>query len=382
MKQGEKRGFSWQERAEFWKRWRQGESLSEIGRGLQKNAASIYGVLRSEGGISPRPRQRSARALSVSEREELSRGLSKGLSVRAMALEIKRSPSTVSREINRNGGRAGHRASSAELRADRLRTRPQPCKLDLHATLRNFVANRLEKEWSPSQISGWLKRHVPLKASMQVSHEKVYKTLYIQSRGVLRQELRKHLRTQRPIRKARSWAQHRPQRTTIKDGVSISERPPEAADRAVPGHWEGDLIIGSKQSQVATLVERHSRFVMLVKVPKRDSANVVRAIIRKIRRLTPNLMSTLTWDRGTELAYHKRITIATDVKVFFCDPQSPWQRGSNENTNGLLRQYFPKKTCLSGFSQKQLDKVAFSLNTRPRKTLAFLTPIEKLSQTV
>jgi len=248
--------------------------------------------------------------------------------------------------------------------------------------MRQAVTDKLMLDWSPEQISGWLKHHYPDDESMHVSHETIYKSLFIQSRGVLKKELQNHLRTGRVFRKSRSGNKSGMQSRSIKNGISISERPPEIEDRAIPGHWEGDLIAGCSNTYIATLVERQSRFTILVKVAGKDTQTVVDALTHKMMELPETLRQSLTWDRGSELANHKGFTIATDMQVYFCDPQSPWQRGTNENTNRLLRQYFPKKTNLAKHSQKHLDEVALLLNQRPRKTLEFMTPADKLNESV
>lgn len=376
------RGLTSSQKRDLWERWKKGQSLSEIGRALGKHAASISGMLTVHGGIAPANRSRSRLALNLAEREDISRGLSAGFSLRHIAESIKRPVSTVSREVNRNGGRGVYRANQADERAWKEAKRPKPCRLALNVMLQQLVAEKLALDWSPEQISGWLKCHSPGDQTMQVSHETIYRSLFIQARGVLKKELMKHLRSRRVMRCSRHAMTEDPPRTSIVDAVSIRERPAEVEDRAIPGHWEGDLISGSKNSHIATLVERHSRFTMLVHVEGKDTASVVSALSRQVRKLPLQLRKTLTWDRGGELASHKKFTIATGVKVYFCDPQSPWQRGSNENTNRLLRQYFPKGTDLSLYSQSDLDKVALLLNQRPRKTLNYINPAEKLESIV
>ncbi len=375
-------GLSPQQKREVWAQWKAGQSLSDIGRSLGKHAGSIFGVLSSRGGIAPLPRTRSRRSLSMQEREEISRGLVAGFSLRQIATQLGRTPSTISREVGRNNGRSKYRAANADERAWRSTSRPKLCRLAVNQSLQMVVAQKLSDNWSPQQISGWLNVEYANDPSMRISHETIYKSLFVQARGVLRKELISHLRTRRLMRRGKNSTTRGQPRGRIVDAVSIRERPAEVEDRAIPGHWEGDLLAGGRNSHVATLVERHSRFVMLVKVPGKDTDSVVNALVRHVKHLPAGLMSSLTWDRGTELADHKRFSIATDVSVYFCDPQSPWQRGSNENTNGLLRQYFPKGTDLAGYSQKDLDAVAHQLNTRPRKTLGFTTPAAKLAQTV
>jgi len=375
-------GLSSQQKHELWSLWKAGQSLSDIGRSLGKHAGSIFGVLRSRGGIAPSARIRSPRSLSPREREEISRGLVAGLSLRKIAAQLGRAPSTVSREVGRNSGRRKYRAANADERAWRYACRPKQCRLAINRALQMIVEQKLNDNWSPQQISGWLKVKYVNDEPMRVSHETIYKSLFVQARGVLRKELIARLRTRRLMRRGKTSTTRGQPRGQIVDAVSIRERPSEVEDRAIPGHWEGDLLAGGKNSHIATLVERQSRFVVLVQVPGKDTASVVNALVRQVQHLPAGLMSSLTWDRGTELADHKRFTVATDVSVYFCDPQSPWQRGSNENTNGLLRQYFPKGADLSGYSQHDLNAVARQLNTRPRKTLGFITPAAKLAATV
>lgn len=375
-------GLSLQQKEDLWQRWKAGHSLSDIGRALGKHAASIFGVLLSKGGIAPASKTRSRLSLSLQEREEISRGLVAGLSMRKIAENLGRSPSTISREISRNHGRQKYRAADAEERAWRQASRPKPCLLAANRPLQMVVARKLDEYWSPQQVSGWLKLEYVDDRTMRVSHETIYKSLFIQARGVLKRELLSRLRSRRIMRRGRTSTTQGQPRGQIIDAVSIRERPAEVEERAIPGHWEGDLLSGAKNTHIATLVERHSRFVMLVHVEGKDSENVVNALVRQVKRLPDGLMATLTWDRGTELAHHKRFTVATDVNVYFCDPQSPWQRGSNENTNGLLRQYFPKGSDLSAYSQADLDAIAQNLNTRPRKTLGFISPATKFADSV
>ncbi len=371
-------GLSDAQKTELWLRFKAGESLSDIGRSLGKHAGSIHGVVSASGGIVPATRIRAPSALTPKEREEISRGIATGLSLRGIASKLSRSPSTISREVSRNGGRSQYRASVADLEAwDRSR-RPKLCKLATQPQLRNLVARKLRLNWSPEQISGWLAKQYAHRDDIQVSHETIYRSLFIQARGVLKKELVKHLRSRRMMRRAKKSSTKGQPRGQIIDAVSIRERGPEVEDRAIPGHWEGDLLSGTRNSHIATLVERQSRFTMLVKLNGKDTATVVKALSRKVRRLPIELRKSLTWDRGPELAQHKLFTIATDVEVYFCDPQSPWQRGTNENTNRLLRQYFPRGLDLADYSQADLNKVANQLNTRPRKTLGFETPADKL----
>ena len=375
-------GLTDEQKAVVWNRWQEGESLSHIGRVLGKHPASIFGVLKVFGGIAPAKRCRKPTDLSLCEREEISRGLAAGTSIRTIAHSLGRAPSTISREINRNGGKIRYRATQADRMAWDRALRPKPCALALNRRLRQAVAEKLMLDWSPEQISGWLKRTYPDDGSLHVSHETIYRSLYIQSRGALKKELQKHLRTGRVFRQSRTGNKSGRQSRSISEGISISERPPEVEDRAVPGHWEGDLITGSANTHIATLVERQSRFTILVKVNGKDTQTVVDALTRHVKELPVILKQSLTWDRGSEMADHKRFTIATDMQVYFCDPQSPWQRGTNENTNRLLRQYFPKKTNLAIHSQAHLDEIALKLNQRPRKTLDFMSPADKLYECV
>ena len=377
-----RRGFTAAEKQELWDRWQRGESLRAIGRAFGKPSSSIYSQLAPSGGIRPAPRRRSRLALTLAEREAISRGIVAGRSLRSMARLLGRSPSTVSREVLRNGGYDRYRAAAADARAWERALRPKRCKLANSPGLRQAVARKLRLNWSPEQIAGWLKRGHPEDGACQVSHETIYRSLFVQARGVLKKELLGHLRSKRTIRRSKQATQKGGGHGQIKDIVSIRERPASVEDRAVPGHWEGDLLSGSKNSYIATLVERHTRYVMLAKVANKDTETVVSALIKQARKLPAELYKSLTWDRGKELADHRRFSLATDIDVYFCDPQSPWQRGSNENTNGLLRQYFPKGTDLSVYSQAHLNKVARQLNERPRKTLEFETPAERFNACV
>ena len=370
------------EKAVMWDRWQQGESLHQIARLFDRHHSSVRGILAETGGIRPSTRRRSPRALSLAEREDVSRALVAGHSIRSIAATQGRAPSTISREIRRNGGAERYRASHADQAAWDRAHRPKACKLALHPALAKRVADKLQQQWSPQQIAGWLMHTYPDDVTCQVSHETIYRTLFIQSRGALKKELLEHLRRSRAMRRSRHHTQKTADHGRISDTISIRERPAAVEDRAVPGHWEGDLLCGSSNSQIATLVERSTRYVMLVKVDRKDTQTVVDALIRTARKLPNELYKSLTWDRGKEMADHRRFTLATDIQVYFCDPQSPWQRGSNENTNGLLRQYFPKGIDLSAFSQAKLNEVARKLNERPRKTLGFETPIERYRQAV
>ena len=366
----------------MWDRWQAGESLHAIARLFGRYHPSIQGILARTGGIRPPRRKRSCSALTLGEREEISRGVVAGRSIRSIAAELGRAPSTVSRELHRNGGRCCYRANRADQAAwDRAR-RPKPCKLAANRVLASVVAQKLQLEWAPEQIAGWLKHAYPDNEAFQVSHETIYKSLFIQARGALKRELLQHLRRTRAMRRSRHKTLKGEGLGQITNTVSIRERPAEVEDRAVPGHWEGDLLFGSHNSQIVTLVERHTRYVMLVRVKSKDTDTVINALIKHAHKLPRELYKSLTWDRGSEMADHQRFSLATDIKVFFCDPQHPWQRGSNENTNGLLRQYFPKGMDLSHVHQNRLNAVARRLNERPRKTLGYYSPAQKFSECV
>jgi IS30 family transposase len=370
------------QKADLWARWKRGESASEIARALDRVRGTIIHVVVQQGGIPPPFRQRADQTLSLTEREEISRALSAGASFRAISRRLERAPSTISREVGRNGGRQRYRAAPADALAWRRAERPKRCRLADRAALRRVVAAKLAADWSPEQIAGWLTVTYPDTPDMQVSHETIYRSLFVQSRGVLKKQLQRHLRRRRPMRRSQQATTRGQRRGDIVDAVSIRDRPAAIEDRAIPGHWEGDLVAGAGHSHVATLVERQSRFLMLVRVTAKDTTSVVRALTRQVQTLPRGVMTSLTWDRGKELAAHKRFTVATNVQVYFCDPQSPWQRGSNENTNGLLRQYFPKGADLSAYSQADLNRVARRLNQRPRKTLGYQTPADKLAAIV
>ncbi len=370
------------QRSLMWDHWQKGDSLQQIAQLFDRNHPSIERILAESGGIRPAQRRRSRLALTLAEREEISRAVVAGQSIRSIAASLERAPSTISREIKRNGDRETYRASQADQAAWDRAHRPKTCKLVENSALAHIVAGKLQMRWSPEQIAGWLKHTYPDDENDQVSHETIYRGLYIQARGALKKELVQHLRRTRVMRRSRHHTQKTDNHGRIKDTISISERPATVEDRAVSGHWEGDLLCGSGNSQIATLVERHTRYVMLVKVERKDTETVINALIKTARKLPQELYKSLTWDRGSEMAAHKRFTLATDIQVYFCDPQNPWQRGTNENTNGLLRQYFPKRTDLSAYSQAKLNGVARQLNQRPRKTLNYETPAERFNQCV
>jgi len=382
MKQRPKIYYSEAQKAVMWDRWERGESLHDIAQLFDRGHSSIQGILSESGGIRPPRRTRSSLSLSLSEREEISRGVAAGRSMRAIAASMGRAPSSVSREIRRNGGCRAYRASVADQVAWDQARRPKRCKLFKNRELARIVARKLKELWSPEQIAGWLKSTYPDDENYQVSHETIYRSLYIQARGALKKELLQHLRRYRAMRRSRNYTQKTADRGRISNTISISERPPSVEDRAVPGHWEGDLIFGSNNSQIATLVERQTRYVMMAKVNSKDTETVINALVKHARQLPRELYASPTWDRGKEMADHRRFTLATDIKVYFCDPQNPWQRGTNESTNGLLRQYFPKGTDVSVHSQAKLNAVARQFNERPRKTLNFETPVQRFSQCV
>jgi IS30 family transposase len=365
---------------QIWVRLREGKAAKPTARELGLSTGTVRAYLVRCGGIRPEPRRRAPARLSMTEREEISRGLAAGHSLRQIAAGLGRAPSTVCREVTTNGGPRRYRAASADRAAWTRATRPKPCRLAGHPALRAIVEQKLKRRWSPQQIAGWLKLTYPARPEMQVSHETIYRTLYVQSRGALRRELAHHLRTGRVLR--------RPKGVKLPDGrgirrniLHISQRPPEAEDRAVPGHWEGDLIFGKHMSPIATLVERSTRFVMLVGLPQGHHAEVVAdALAGAVTTLPTQLARSLTWDQGNEMAYHRRFTVQTGVQVYFCDPKSPWQRGSNENTNGLLRQYLPRRHDFRRITQADLDAIAVELNERPRQTLGFKTPSQALAE--
>ena len=382
MKQRTRIYYSDAQKAVMWERWKQGWTLYQIAQLFNRSHTSVQGILARTGGIRPARRTRAAMVLTLLEREEISHAMAEGQSIRSIAARLGRAASTVSRELSRNGGRAAYRASEADSAAWTRALRPKCCKLAKNRALAQIVTDKLRAMWSPEQIAGWLEHAYPYDESLRVSHETIYRTLFIQARGALKKELLQHLRRTRGMRRSRQYTQKTETHGKIVGAVSISERPAAVEDRAVPGQWEGDLLFGGRSSQIATLVERQTRYVMLVKVASNDTATVVNALIKNARKLPQELYKSLTWDRGHEMAGHKRFTLATDIQVYFCDPRSPWQRGSNENTNGLLRQYMPKGIDISSYSQAKLNAVARQLNERPRKTLGYQTPAQKFDETV
>jgi IS30 family transposase len=366
----------------IWDRYQQGDSVWSIARSFDRPSSSIHRQLSRTGGIRPPERTRSLRSLSLVEREEISRGLVAGLSIRTIATRLNRAASTISREVSRNGGCSHYRAIQADQNALDNALRPKVCKLVVNRPLCRRVELKLRRKWSPQQIAGWLKRENPGDEKNQVSHETIYRSLFIQARGAFKKELQAYLRSKRSIRRARTSTLKNDGLGGMPNAVSIRERPASVEDRAVPGHWEGDLIEGSNKSCIATLVERHSRYVMLAKLENKKTKTVVTALIKQAHKLPRELYKSLTWDRGTEMTSHQRFTLETDIQVYFCDPRSPWQRGSNENTNRLLRDYLPKGTDLSVYSQRKLNWIAKELNERPRKTLEFETPAARFNQCV
>jgi len=382
MKRRTRTHYTDAQKALMWERWKEGWTLHQIAQLFNRAHTSVQNILSRTGGIRPPLRRRCPRSLTLAEREEISRGLAEGRSVRSVALQLGRAPSTVSREIKRNGGSSDYRANEADDAAWDRALRPKRCKLVEDRDLARVVTDKLRLLWSPEQIAGWLKHTYPSDETWHVSHETIYRSLFIQTRGALKKELLQYLRRTRGMRRSRHYTQKTDNHGQILGTVSISERPASAEDRAVPGHWEGDLLFGSNNSQIATLVERQTRYLMLVKVGAKDTETVVTALIKNARKLPQELYKSLTWDRGKEMADHKRFTLATDIEVYFCDPKSPWQRGSNENTNGLLRQYLPKGIDISSYSQAKLNAMARQLNQRPRKTLGYQTPAAMFSQTV
>ena len=358
-------------RKQLWKLRQEGLTLGEIGKRIDIAFAVVWRQVTAAGGIPPRscPRRGS---LTDAEREEIVRGLAREESFRCIAARVGRPASTISREVGRNGGRRRYSAHLAVRRGWQRARRPKPCKLVRSAALRRRVETKLICNWSPQQIARWLRATFPNNPQMQVSHETIYRTLYVQARGALKKELLAHLRSGRSYRRPR--ARQAVTTQSIVNGVSISQRPPEANDRAVPGHWEGDLLFGGVNTYIATLVERKTRFCLLAKVTSKDTHEVMGAIRKQITRLPTELRKSITWDRGSEASSHAAFTVATGIPIYFCDPHSPWQRGTNENTNGLLRQYFPHGSDLSKFSQADLNRVARELNDRPRMTLDWLSP--------
>ena len=375
--------FSPEDRQTIWDMREAGVPVKRIAKHLGRQNSSLRKFIADAGGTRPTARERSELRLSLEEREEISRGLAAGYSIRAIAEALGRSASTVCREVNANGGPKKYRALVADRAACRRALRPKRAKLAQCRRLRGVVERKLEAKWSPQQISAWLALEYPDHPEMQVSHETIYQSLFVQSRGALRKELHSCLRSGRAMRRAKAYTKGNVGQGQLRNMVMISERPAEVKDRAVPGHWEGDLIFGKKMTSIGTLVERHSRYVILLKLPNGHGAEAVRkAMTKRILTLPAQLRRSITWDQGKEMAEHVRFTVETGVQIYFCDPKSPWQRGSNENTNGLLRQYLPKASDLSQCTQRELDAIARSLNTRPRQTLGWMTPSQAFAEAV
>lgn len=374
------RALTEQDRDEIWDLVMAGGTHGRVGKKVGRPASVVRSVIVATGGVRPVARRRSTRQLTIFEREDIAAGVAGGLSVRAIAAGLGRAPSTISRELTRNGGRDSYRPSVADRAAWSRAARPKTCKLAAHPVLREHVVEGLQLQWSPEQITGWLKVEFPDDPELRVSHETIYLSLFVQSKGLLNKELCKELRSGRGVRRAGRISVRGQGRGQIVDALNISERPAEADDRAVPGHWEGDMVSGSGNTHVATLVERTSRFVQIIKLENKTTDCVIAALTARIQDLPEQLKQSLTWDRGMEMAQHKRFTVDTGVQVYFCDPQSPWQRGTNENTNGLIRQYLPHGMNLGEVTQDRLDEIAHRLNGRPRKTLDFMTPSRKLSE--
>jgi len=372
-------GLPSQRRQHVWEMCRVGSSISEISRKVGSPPGSIFSILLPYGGIYQHPQRRRPGTLTLAEREELSRGLAAGESYRAIGRRLGRSASTISREVVKNKGPRRYRAVDADDRAWRRARRPKRCLLARRPALREVVSDKLRQDWSPQQISGWLAKQHSAGSEMRVSHETIYKTLFIQSRGVLAKDLQQHLRSGRPIRRSVHNTVTGQWRSQITDAVSIRERPAEVTDRAVPGHWEGDLLCGRHWTQVGTVVERATRFTVLIQLDNREMGTVTAGLTRTMTRLPEQLRKSLTWDHGMELADHKNVTIDTGLAVYFADPRSPWQRGTNENTNRLLRQYLPKGVSMADLTQDDLDAIAAKLNSRPRKTLNYHTPANRLA---
>ena len=378
-----KRTFTEEERNCVFDLWKQGAGFSDIGRVIDAKPGSIFTILREHGGIKPEKRKRASAHLTIEEREEIRAGLSAKRSIRAIARQLNRAPSTISREIERNRGKRWYKAVNADRRAWRNAKRPKLCLLAKNLRLRTLVIEKLQLNWSPEQISGWLKVSLPRQHGMHISFETIYKSLYMRSRKTLDSSLMKHLRRGHRMRQGAGHSRSGERGTiNIVNGVSIHSRSKEVNHRRSIGHWEGDLVTGSNNTHIATLVDRKSRFTLILKLAGKDSVSVNEALIAAFDKLPQSMKKTLTWDRGMELARHAEFTLRTNILVYFCEPQAPWQRGTNENTNSLIRQYYRKKTCLAQHSQQALDEVADELNERPRKTLNFRTPKEIIQRTV
>lgn len=371
----EKRTFTPEEKELVFRLWKQGTGFSDIGRVLQAAPGTVFTALRENGGIKPRPISRNKQHLTLEEREEIRVALSAKMSLRAIARMLKRSPSTISREVARNRGRRYYKAVDADNRAKRMAKRPKLGVLELNPKLRQMVMSKLELKWSPEQISGWLKAKYSRKQNMQVSYETIYRSMYVRSKSIIHHSYTRYLRRSKPMRHSRYHRRSGNRSfTNIINGVSIHERSKNIEHRKSIGHWEGDLVSGSKNTHIATLVDRKSRYTIILKLKGKDAESVHTALVAMFKQMPAKYRKSLTWDRGMELAKHAELTKEVGIPVYFCDPQCPWQRGTNENTNSLVRQYFPKKTDLSPHSQQRLNEVAKELNERPRKTLKFKTP--------
>lgn len=378
-----KRTFTADEKELVFDLWKSGAGFSDIGRVLEAKPGSIFTILRELGGIRPGTRTRNQCHLTLEEREEIRAGLSAKKSIRTIAQTLNRAPSTISREVNRNRGRRWYKAVDADRRASRFAKRPKQCLLEKNPELKKIVIEKLRLKWSPEQISGWLKVSMSRRKSMQISYETIYKTLYVRSKKVIEHSVMQHLRRAHRMRHGKRHSRAGDRGTiNIVNGLSIRCRSKNIDNRKSMGHWEGDLVTGSGNTHSATLVDRKTRFTYILKLAGKDAASVNNALIKVFSEMPTRMKQSLTWGRGMELAKHAEFTKSIGIPVYFCDPQSPWQRGTNENTNGLIRQYFPKKTCLDQHSQTRLNDVANQLNERPRKTLKFKTPKQMIERSV
>jgi transposase, IS30 family len=378
-----KRTFTQDEKDLVFDLWKQGTGFSDIGRVLEAAPGTVFTALRESGGIKPNPRTRNSQHLTLEEREEIRVALSAKMSLRAIARMLNRSPSTISREVARNRGRRYYKAVDADNRSKRMAKRPKLGVLELNPELRQVVMEKLKLKWSPEQISGWLRVEYSRRKYMQVSHEAIYKSIYVRAKGVIHHSFTQHLRRSRPMRHSRHHRRSGNRSfTNIVNGLSIHERSKNIENRKSIGHWEGDLVSGTKNTHIATLVDRKSRFTIILKLAGKDAKSVHQALLATFKKMPEQYRKSLTWDRGMELAKHADLTKEIGLPVYFCDPQCPWQRGTNENTNSLIRQYFPKKTDLSPHTQERLNEVATQLNERPRKTLKFKTPSHMIGKGV
>ena len=378
-----KRTFTQGEKDLVFDLWKQGAGFSDIGKVLEAAPGTVFTALRESGGIKPTPRKRNIQHLTAIEREEIRVALSAKMSLRTIARMLNRSPSTISREVARNRGRRYYKAVDADNRAKRMAKRPKSGVLELNPELRQIVMSKLELKWSPEQISGWLGTEYSRKKQMRVSRERIYKSIYVRAKGVIHHSFSQYLRRSKPMRHSRYHRLSGDRSfTNIVNGVSIHERSKTIEKRKSVGHWEGDLVSGSNNTHIATLVDRKSRFTIILKLAGKDAESVHQALLATFKKMPILYRKSLTWDRGMELVKHADLTKEIGMPVYFCDPQCPWQRGTNENTNSLIRQYFPKKTDLSPHTQKRLNEVATELNERPRKTLKFKTPSHIIERSV